>query len=97
MTARGQVLISIIVSTYNWPEALGPVLDSLMLQSDQNIMVKDRMKIRADFGPCWKTAKGQNPLSAMPKVIYFSIDTLTGRNSMRIKNYRETLSHANTR
>lgn len=28
------MLISVIVSTYNWPEALGPVLDSLIRQSD---------------------------------------------------------------
>ena len=81
---------------------------------------KDVMQIHNDFEPCWKTAKGQNPLSAMPKVInrfeaarpiaetlkpnrrraanrYFSIDTVTGQNSMRIKNYRETFNHADTR
>ena len=52
MTAQGQVLISIIVSTYNWPEALGPVLDALMLQSDQDIEV-----IIADDGSGAKTAR----------------------------------------
>ena len=46
------MLISIIISTYNWPEALGPVLDSLMLQSDQDIEV-----IIADDGSGAKTAR----------------------------------------
>ena len=60
MIGQGQVLISIIVSTYNWPEALGPVLDSLMLQSDQDIEV-----IIADDGSGAKTARLINEKTAV--------------------------------
>ncbi len=58
------MLISVIISTYNWPDALGCVLNALKHQSDQNFEI-----LIADDGSSDKTKEVINQFSKFSSIL----------------------------